>query len=521
MTGPEPTGNLWTWSSIASLLASVLVSLFFLLPLYSALSLDEGGRVFFVIVASLALATGLRPATGFALLVLLLPLSIVIQRATGDTLLAGEVVDGLMLSFVCGASARLFTGRACTVSRLAAPATVLAVAVVTSTVSELRTMQHVTPREPLLPIIWHHVTGDFWTAAREFPLLHHTYRWLGWIAAAVYAERIVRSSDGGASRFVRVWWTAGMVGAFLSVYLMVEVFLGRDEPFWVALVDFWRRMRITALQPDVNAAGSYLLLFLVPAFVVGIRQRSRWLIGSCVPLLLAFAMARSRAAIGAGVLVLCAAAVAHLWLLTGERRVGAGRGRVLIAAVVLLGTLVLGGTYYATTYSHANLSDAMRIRVDLAATGLEGLRRNAAFGVGLGDYIPATRRFMTEEMTLLRAFAPLGENAHNNFLQIAVELGAPACLIFLWLVMRGVAHGVPLRVVPSDARAEGLALGVVAFLLSAAFGHPLLVPLVGATFFLAVGLGAGLGRTDSGDTRADAFYWVVSGVYLGSLLWRW
>jgi hypothetical protein len=383
-------------------------------------------------------------------------------------------------------------------------------------------MQHVTPRAPLLPVIWQHVTGDFWTAVREFPLLHHTYRWLGWIAAAVYAERIVRASGGGGASFlVRSWWTAGLVGALLSVYLMVEVFLGRDQPFWIAMVDFWRRMRITALQPDVNAAGSYLLLFLVPALVVGVRQRSRWLIAACVPLLLAFGLARSRAAIGAGVLVLCAAAVAHLWLHSGERRARVAGRRILMAAVVMLGTLVLGGTYYATTYSHANLSDAMRIRVDLAATGLEGLRRNAAFGVGLGDYIPATRRFMTDEMTLLKAFAPMGENAHNNFLQIAVELGAPACLIFLWLVMRATAHGVPLRGVPADARAEGLALGTIAFLLSAAFGHPLLVPLVGATFFLALGIGAGLARTDSGNARADAVCWVVSGVYLGSLLWRW
>jgi hypothetical protein len=69
---------------------------------------------------------------------------------------------------------------------------------------------------------------------------------------------------------------------------------------------------------------------------------------------------------------------------------------------------------------------------------------------------------------------------------------------------------------------RGMALGIVAFLISALFGHPLLVPLVGAAFFVALGLTAGtVGPSDRPVPWAEAVTWLMAGVYLGSLLWRW
>lgn len=507
------------WPSVAALAASAAATLFFFLPLHSVLSLDENGRVFLALVIGLVLTSAVRPAAGLTMLVLLLPLTGVIQAATHYTLPSGDVVDGLMLSFACGASARLFVRDAPAGTRLAGPAAVLAVVILTSTVSELRALQAVTPRDPVWPAIWHHVTNEYWTDVRAFPVLRHTFRWLAWLAAAVYTERLIRTSGLTRSWVLRAWWAAGLGGALIALQRMLTIVVNQPEPFWASMIDFWRRMRLTVLQPDVNAAGSYLLLFLIPAIVVGVRERSRWLIAAWLPLLLAFGMARSRAAIGAGVAVLCAAAIAHLWFRPRGDRAGVARRHVLVVAVVMLGAVVLGGTYLATAYSHANLSDAMRIRVDLAATGWEGLKRHAAFGVGLGDYIPSTRRFMTEDMALLRAFAPQGENAHNNFLQLAVELGVPALLLFLWLVARAVVRGLAFPGNRPDPHTEGLALGVIAFLLSAVFGHPLLVPLAGATCFLAMGLCAGQAAVESGS-RAEAAGWIVAGMYLGSLLWR-
>src|SRR5690606_2753809 len=122
-------------------------------------------------------------------------------------------------------------------------------------------------------------------------------------------------------------------------------------------------------------------------------------------------------------------------------------------------------------------------------------------GVGLGDYVRSTRRFITPEQPMLQRFAPQGENAHNNFLQIVVELGIPAGLVFLWLVLPTVIAGFGRAGALAEAWVRSMAFGVAAFLLTALFGHPLLTSQVGATFFVALGITAG-GLTAVRKSRA-------------------
>jgi hypothetical protein len=62
----------------------------------------------------------------------------------------------------------------------------------------------------------------------------------------------------------------------------------------------------------------------------------------------------------------------------------------------------------------------------------------------------------------------------------------------------------------------------VAFLTSALSGHPLLVPLVGTVFFVALGLTAGaVGPFDRPVPWVEPVCWITAGMYLGSLFWRW
>jgi len=66
-----------------------------------------------------------------------------------------------------------------------------------------------------------------------------------------------------------------------------------------------------------------------------------------------------------------------------------------------------------------------------------------------------------------------------------------------------------------------MTLGLLAFLASAVFGHPLLVPEVFGVFMLALGLAAGLGAEPA---RPDGIgKWLVPGIaafYAISLVWR-
>jgi hypothetical protein len=503
----------------ATMGGAAFVGLFFLLPLHAIVSLEESASLLAVLAGVLVTVTLLRPMTGLTVLILLLPLSALVERLTRGAPLAGDVVDLLVLAFAAGASFRLVR-KAVPGERLLGPAALLAVVVVTSTIVELRILQSITPGEPLLPQLWHYVTRDYWTELRAFPVVRVTYRWLAWLALAVYAERTLAVNGAPTTHVaLRFWMGAGVAGALVVLHQMLVMVLARPEPFWTAMADLWRHTRLSVLQPDVNAAGSYWLLFLVPALVLPVLTRRLWWLAvlSAPVLLAALGLARSRAAIAAGVLVLCAAGITHFWRRQRRDRPVARR-LTSITGVAVLGMLVLAGTYYATAATHAGLTDATQIRIDLAKAGIEAVRRHPVFGVGLSDYVRVTRRFITPDMTLLHASAPEGENSHNNLLQIAVELGLPACLVFLWFVWRAVG---PALVIGASPVALAMALGIMAFLTSALSGHPLLVPLVGAVFFVAVGLTAGaIGPGDRPVSWAEPVYWIAAGMYLGSLFWR-
>lgn len=145
------------------------------------------------------------------------------------------------------------------------------------------------------------------------------------------------------------------------------------------------------------------------------------------------------------------------------------------------------------------------------------------FGVGIGNFRAVSRQYVADHYPELQRFSPGGQNAHNNFLQILGELGIPALLTFLWLVLpvasrcRWESASAPVATVYASA----LAAGVAAFLISALFGHPLLIPQVLAAFCLVLGLTSALQTAPAGRQRMGqiALWVAVVGVLL-SLPWR-
>jgi hypothetical protein len=304
----------------------------------------------------------------------------------------------------------------------------------------------------------------------------------------------------------------GGAAAVFAAIRLGEVLIRNELSPAATLAWLLQHVRMSVLHPDLNAAGSYFSLFVVAAIVVWFRQRLGWLVLTLPLLLLAFGLARSRAAIGSVVLVLTA------W--TSSIMLRSMRMRVALG-VAVLGACMLGGTLLFTSQSNVGFDQALAVRVQMTEVGIRTALRDPWFGVGLGDYIRMSRRWITPEMTLLRGFAPQGENAHNNFLQILVELGLPACLFFIYLTGSVARLGWTMDRGELSPEATGLALGLSAFLLSAFFGHPLLIPQVAAAFFLALGLTAGLGPAPRVRTRAvTSIFRGTAAFYLLSLLWR-
>lgn len=502
-------------------IATIVLGALLLCPLIGAfLHPEVAWSAKFLFLTVLA-SSVVSPRLGFVATVLVLPFSSVLAIAGGGRMAPGELTDALAMAFAAGASLGTLRDRSSVwTGRLVGPALVLLAAVGTSAIVEIHTLQSIAPRRPVAYELWHHLTRDYWLTPREFPFAHHTLRWMSWIIGALHVERLVAAAGPRKQVLCRIWIVAGITGALLGVEYAFRIALASGVPTGTAILDVLRGTRVSALQPDVNAAGSYFVLFLVPAIVVAVRRRSAWLVGAAAtPLAVGLLLARSRAAIAAAVLVLWAAS---LMMFTGSQ---SGARRKSRLAVALLGSTVLVavaaiGMLRATARSNIDPRTAFQVRVEMLSVGLESVRRHPAFGVGLGDYITATRRFVTPDTPLLFGYAPGGENAHNNYLQIVVELGVPAAVVFLWLVLptaiRGVGSGGHGGTSPE---AQGMALGLGAFLVSALLGHPLLVPLVGASFFLALGLSAGLADDERTLPRVSLVAGAIA-FYVLSLGWR-
>lgn len=460
-----------------------------------------------------------RPAAGACAMVVGLPLALALGEWVGGLPWYDEIADAFLLAFVSGASLTLARQRQ-PGERLAGPALVLIAVVLASSITEFRELQAIRPRYPLVADIWHHVKIDYFgVPPGQFPFVHHGVRWVAWLTAAIYVERAFRRDREATANVFRWWVTAGAVAAAFFAVRLLEIVMGTGGPVLDATLNLAPTVRLAVLQPDVNAAGSYFLLFFVPVVVVLWRSRLRlWGLIAMPMLLLALGLTRSRAAIAAAVVVLGAAAMRAI--VPVFRSWTVAQRAAMVAGVVLTIGVGLAAVTAVTAQSNVRWRVALGVRLEMLDVGLRAAARRPLFGAGLASYRSVTGRLTSPEWPRLYKFAPTGENAHNNFLQILVELGAPALLLFVWLLAAGIRDGLPFARAPGDPMLDAMALGVVAFLLSALLGHPLLISMVGTTFFVAVGLTAALSRPQTRPEWVQFILWTFGVFYVVSAALR-
>lgn len=95
-------------------------------------------------------------------------------------------------------------------------------------------------------------------------------------------------------------------------------------------------------------------------------------------------------------------------------------------------------------------------------------------GSGLGSYFRISPSYQDPRIIFHQ---DLRENAHNYFLQFGAELGIPALLIFLWILIMTYKKGLQeiLRNKQPPYLYHGLLLGLTGYLLTCLTGHPLLL----------------------------------------------
>jgi O-antigen ligase len=272
------------------------------------------------------------------------------------------------------------------------------------------------------------------------------------------------------------------VGVF-SVNRLIEVAV-RHPPFLRALFEYARTLRISALFPDVNAAGALFLLTIPLACSLLWRSGNRWLGMVTVPWLIAgLWLSGSKTALAllpltVGVLV---AIVGR-----GERvdRVTRRRTQTALVLVVLVVLAVATIAVY-TRLPRAHAPRATAIRMDFVTTTMAMVRAHPWLGVGIGQYHQRSSEFMPE--SLRRVYR--AENAHNQFLQVLGELGIIGLAAFVTMVAVALGPAVQRAIDrATDPQLAGLTTGVGSLLVVSLGMHPLLISEVAMVFFLALGL---------------------------------
>ena len=266
----------------------------------------------------------------------------------------------------------------------------------------------------------------------------------------------------------------------------------RAPAFWRAVLDLALTVRLNVHYADMNAAGSFYALALLAICGAMATSAGGRRIGWAVCAVLAVLglwLTSSRVA-----LLAAPAGLAMVVLL--PRALGGGRrplGVIAIGAAVCATLALLAVTLPQRGIQQSSLVSA-DVRVGLIRTGLRMIRAYPAFGIGLGEFYPNSAHYSSP--ALLAQFpviASRGENAHNNFIQIAAETEIAGGLAFAWTLAAALLLGAHRAMHEHDRLLRFVLAGLVAFVLTMMGGHPLLVPEAAYIFWLIAGTAAGAG----------------------------
>lgn len=309
-------------------------------------------------------------------------------------------------------------------------------------------------------------------------------RWPLWLLAGMAALSLWVTADlattvvavnGLLAALLLLWATAGwatntsrlivtavfltLIGVGLALTAPVTVAWHQNKAGLIpqAVYDLFPLLLPDAVHPNIMAALLVMLL-PVPLSVVlaPAARRARWLqIGAALAallLLFVLLLTRSRggyAAAGAGMLLV-------LWL-SGRRRWAIGAA--LLGGVAVLALLLTGqGAAPETPALSAELTDAstLAFRLRVWELALWMLRDFPFTGVGMSTFNAVGTR--------LYPFPPVpSPGAHNLYLQAAADLGLPALIALLAILLATLVVGWQnVRFYRRDPRLQPLAIGLLA-----------------------------------------------------------
>jgi len=282
-----------------------------------------------------------------------------------------------------------------------------------------------------------------------------------------------------------------------SIYGTAQYF-GHDPFPWDDTSGMLRAAPATFGNP--NFASHALTCAAILAAGLGAQRKGRWAL-LCLPLFLFhFSVTQTRGSVlalaGALTLVLVALLVSRWvkkpsWAIALTFGIVLAAGMFAIAAVAADIKMNTGQLYpgdRSVTFRYHSFDGACRMIQD-----------RPWLGHGPGMYQVANPAYRTAmEKEVFRNSRTYNEHVHNEPLEIAVDAGLPAAIIYIAILILGMYYGLSLWFTPnhSERRYLGITLAAFffAFLLDGLFGFNAHVPVSAVFLFVVTGATAGLWR---------------------------
>ena len=368
--------------------------------------------------------------------------------------------------------------------------------------------------------LWLYLSKQYVLEGARYPDVHAALLLLESLLLYRTAATVAAARTWPFLRPLQATLTIGAVVATCINLWRLSVAAQRAEAFWSSLAQHIATVRLNVPYGDLNAAGSYFAMCLLIAAGLALsgRRRDRFVYGAATAVIAAgLWISGSRAAMLSG-----AAAAALTVLIRQLPR--ASRARALWASAAVAAAIVVVVLLLNSLPGRGNqksTSVAVLVRLGLVQTSIRMIASHPVFGIGLGQFTARSGEFSSPD--LLNLFPPaVHENAHNNFLQIAAELGIAGGAVFIWIV------GASLWVGRASARRGGgeaaaAFAGLTAFVLTWLAGHPLLIPEPAFAFWILLGavVGAGSLRPTTAAYRLASTVGAAAIVaVLATLPWR-
>ncbi|HEY0872227.1 MAG TPA: O-antigen ligase family protein [Vicinamibacterales bacterium] len=466
------------WSAAAALFGVLLFSL---------AALDHVPAFVSAFLLALAALAAWRPAPGLALTIVLVPVATWIGRTWDGSIAWPEAVA---VAFLLGYSVRQAGWRHSTSADALILAINVTIAIVSASIGvQFLVLQGTIGSDAFLELAHQLAAGGYFVGNSGLEGLDAAMRLIEGLLLAHAGASVVRSDTSTATRLIAAFVIGAAAAGALNVWRVWTGASRLDAPV-AAFFQYLLTLRYNVHYEDVNAAGSYFVMALLPALAF-IRTRPvwRWIVPAAL-IVISLSLSGSRAALLGGVL-----GAGIVWLVIRYLRRDTSRSLTPRTAVLAAAVMAFVGVTIAFAFVQRDVvpaSTALQIRVEFARISVDMLSSRPLFGVGIGQFPDRLSEFSTPE---LEALYPVErENAHNNFLQILAELGIAGLAAVLTVLGIGAVRMLTLLRSHSTGLVERATYaGLLAFVLTWFSGHPLLVDPPALTFWAMFGVIAGLG----------------------------